>query len=323
MDRRSFLASLATSSGLALWGRPAHAQSYPLRPVRVVVPYSAGGTTDFTGRVVAEKMGELAGHNFVVENKTGAASVIGLKDVAGATPDGYSILFTDSTLSVLPTSNPGARIDPLAMFKPIGLCGVFPSVMVVHPSVKANTVAELVELAKANPGQFNFGSGGVGTVPHLQGEQFKLATGAPLQHVPYRGAAAALQDVVAGQIQLLFTAAPTAMSFIESGNLKLLATTGAERLPVADKAPTLVEAGYKDLVSAQWFGMLAPVKTPGPVVARLVELLSTALKTETTARKITGQGGFLKIGSPDDFARFIEAEIKTWGEVVRAAKIAT
>ncbi len=325
LSRRAFMrhcAAVAAGGSALPFVAPARAQSFPDRNIRVVVPYAAGGTTDFTGRLVCEKMGQLAGHAFYVENKTGAAGGIGMKDIAGSAPDGYSLLFMDSTMAVTPSMNPTAGIEPLKMFRPIGVVGTFPSVLVVHPDVPVKTVAELVAYAKANPGKINFGSGGVGTVPHLQGEQFRLVTGAPIQHVPYRGAAAALQDVVAGQIQMLFTAAPTALAFIQSGKLKLIATTGAERLPVVTEAPTLAESGYKDLVSVQWFGLLAPAKTPEPVVERLSDLLTQSLKDPVTGKKITDQGGFLKIGKPADFSSFVEAEIKLWADVVKTAKLA-
>jgi tripartite-type tricarboxylate transporter receptor subunit TctC len=326
LTRRSFLhASLGASVaslGITRLSGPAHAQSYPSRNVRMVVPYAAGGTTDFVARVVAEKMSELAnGYRFFVENKAGAAGAIGMKDVAASEPDGYTVLLGDSTMAVTPTLTPGAGIDPLKMFRPVSLIATFPSVLVVHPSVPAKTVDELIAYAKQNPGKMNFGSGGNGTVPHLQGEQFKLKTGTNLQHVPYRGAAAALQDVVAGQIQMLFTAAPTANAFIEGGQLRLIATTGAERLPIAAGVPTLVEAGVKDFVSSQWFGLLAPAKTPEPVVTRLNELAVQAARDPGVAKRITDQGGFLQPGSPEDFTRFIEGEIKSWGDIVRAAKV--
>jgi tripartite-type tricarboxylate transporter receptor subunit TctC len=273
-------------------------------------------------RVVAEKMSELAnGYRFFVENKAGAAGAIGMKDVAGSEPDGYTVLLGDSTMAVTPTLTPGAGIDPLKMFKPVSLIATFPSVLVVHPSVPAKTVDELIAYAKQNPGKMNFGSGGNGTVPHLQGEQFKLKTGTDLKHVPYRGASAALQDVVGGQIQMLFTAAPTANAFIEGGQLRLIATTGAERLPIAAQVPTLVEAGVKDFVSSQWFGLLAPAKTPAPVVARLNELAVQAARDPGVAKRITDQGGFMQPGSPEDFTRFIEGELKSWGDIVRAAKV--
>lgn len=326
LTRRSFLhASLAASVaplGSGWLSGAAHAQTYPSRNVRMVVPYAPGGTTDFVARVVAEKMSELAnGYRFFVENKAGAAGAIGMKDVAASEPDGYTVLLGDSTMAVTPTLTPGAGIDPLRMFKPVSLIATFPSVLVVHPSVPAKTVDELIAYAKQNPGKMNFGSGGNGTVPHLQGEQFKLKTGTNLQHVPYRGAAAALQDVVAGQIQMLFTAAPTANAFIEGGQLRLIATTGAERLPIAAQVPTLVEAGVKDFVSSQWFGLLAPAKTPEPIVARLNELAVQAARDPGVAKRITDQGGFLQPGSPEEFTRFIEGELKSWGDIVRAAKV--
>ena len=322
LTRRTFHGALAaTAAASALRSTAAFAQAYPTRNVRMVVPYSPGGTTDFVGRVIAEKMGDLAGHRFFVENKTGAAGAIGMKDVAGSAPDGYTVLMGDSTMAVTPTLNPAAAIDPLKMFRPVGLVATFPSVLVVHPSVPAKTVEELIAYAKQNPGKMNFGSGGNGTVPHLQGEQFKLKTGTNIQHVAYRGAAAALQDVVAGQIQMLFTAAPTAMAFIQGGQLRLIATTGAERLPIAAQVPTLVEAGVKDFVSSQWFGLLAPIKTPEPVVGRLNDLQLQAMRDPAVDKRITEQGGFLQPGSPDAFAQFIEEEVNTWGDVVRAAKV--
>lgn len=322
MDRRHFLTtSLLVSAAGILAGRPAFAQTYPTRPVRVVVPFTAGGTTDFAARLVCERMSQSAGQNFIVENKAGAAGVVGVKDVVGSQPDGYSLLFSDSSLAVTPTMNPGAKLEPLRTLQPIGLVGIFPSVLVVHPSVPAKTPQDFVDYAKANPGKVNFGSGGIGTVPHLQGEQFKIVTGAPITHVPYRGAAAALQDVVAGQIQMLFTAAPTALAFIQSGNLRLIATTGAERLPILADASTLAEAGYKELVSAQWFGLLAPAKTPQDVVARVTSLLSGALDDPATSKKITDQGGILQRGAPEDFTRFIGQEIDHWRGVIEAAKL--
>ena len=298
----------------------ARAQAYPTRPVRMVVPFSPGGTTDFVGRVVGEKMGEIAGQRFVVENRTGASGVIGMKDVGASAPDGYSILMGDSSMAVTPTLNPFAGMDTLKLFQPVGLAATFPSFLVVHPDVPVRTAAELIAYAKQNPGKLNFGSGGNGTVPHLQGEQFRLKTGIEIQHVPYRGAAAALQDVVGGQIQMLFTAGPTALPFIEGDRLRLLATTGAARLPMAAQAPTLLESGV-DFVSAQWFGLFAPIKTPAVIVSRLNELQRQAMADPTAAKRITEQGGFLQPGSPPDFTLFIEQEIRNWAEVIRVANL--
>lgn len=320
IDRRSFVSAGLSSGALTLLGHPAAAQAYPSRNVRMVVPFASGGTTDFTARVVAEKMSDIAGQRFFVENKTGAAGAIGLKDVAGSAPDGYTLAVTDTTVATAPSLNAKAGISP-ALFEPVCLFAVFPSVLVINPNVPANSLPELIDYAKKNPGKVNFGSGGVGTGPHLQGEFFKTAAQIQIQHVPYRGAAAALQDVIAGNIQILFTAAPTAMSFVKGGQLKLIATTGAERLPVANSVPTMVEAGLKGFVSAQWFGLLAPAKTPADIVARINEIAMKAIAEPSVGQRIIDQGGFPQPGKPAEFAKFIESEVKVWGDIIRTANV--
>jgi tripartite-type tricarboxylate transporter receptor subunit TctC len=324
MHRRAFLrVSLTTSAaaiGLAGSLPQALAQDYPSRTIQMVVGFAPGGTTDFVARLVGEKMGDILGQRFVVDNKAGAAGAIGTKGVARSDPDGYTVLMGDSTLAITPTLSPSAGIDPLKMLAPVGLVGTFPSVLVAHPSVPASNVSELIAYAKAHPGELNFGSGGIGTVPHLQGELFKLKTGTDIVHVPYKGNAAALQDLLGGSIQMMFAGTPTALAFIQSGQLKLLATTGKERLPIGVDAPTMLEAGI-DFVSAQWFGMLAPAGTPPEIVNRLNEALQQAMQDPEVAKHLTEQGGFLRPGSPEDFATFIADEVKAWGDVVRAAKV--
>jgi tripartite-type tricarboxylate transporter receptor subunit TctC len=286
----------------------------------MVVGFAPGGTTDFVARLVGEKMGGTLGQRFVVDNKPGAAGAIATKGVARSDPDGYTVLMGDSSLAITPTLSPSAGIDPLKMLAPVGLVGTFPSVLVVHPSVPASNVSELIAYAKAHPGELNFGSGGIGTVPHLQGELFKLKTGTDIVHVPYKGNAAALQDLLGGSIQMMLAGAPTALAFIQNGQLKLVATTGKERLPIGVDAPTMLEAGI-DFVSAQWFGMLAPAGTPPAIVNRLNEALQQAMQDPEVAKHLTEQGGFLRPGSPEDFATFIADEVKAWGDVVRAAKV--
>jgi len=288
--------------------------------VRLIVPFSAGGTTDFVARLVADRMGAISGHTLVVDNRTGASGMVGLREVATATPDGYTLAMTDTTIAIMPSLMGKSAVTP-DMLAPICLVATFPSVLVIHPSVPANTVGELIDYAKKNPGKINFGSGGVGTGPHLQGELFKSMAKIEIQHVAYRGAASALQDVVAGHIQLLFTAAPTAMAYVRSGQLKLLATTGAERLPVAANVPTMIEAGLKDYVSQQWFGLVAPAKAPPEIVAGANKLARAAIADESVGPRIVAQGGFLKPGTPDDFAQFIAREAKQWGDIIRTAGV--
>jgi tripartite-type tricarboxylate transporter receptor subunit TctC len=319
IDRRVFL-SAAISTGTLLSLRAARADGYPSRNVRVIVPFSAGGTTDFVARLVAERMGAMSGQPFVVENRTGASGMVGLREVAVAAPDGYTLAMTDTTIAIMPSLMAKSAVTP-EMVAPVCLVATFPSVLVIHPSVPANTVGELIDYAKKNPGKLNFGSGGVGTGPHLQGELFKSMAKIEIQHVAYRGAASALQDVVAGHIQLLFTAAPTAMAYVRSGQLKLLATTGAERLPVAANVPTMIEAGLKDYVSEQWFGLIAPLQTPPETVASANKLARAAIADPSVGPRIVAQGGFIKPGTPDDFVWFIARESKQWGDIIHAAGV--
>jgi tripartite-type tricarboxylate transporter receptor subunit TctC len=318
IDRRVFLSG-GISAG-ALIAVRARAEAYPDRTARMIVPFSAGGTTDFVARLVADRMGAMSGQTFVVENRTGSSGMVGLREVAVAAPDGYTLAMTDTTIAIMPSLMAKPPVTP-DMFAPVCLVATFPSVLVSHPSVPASTVGELIDYAKKNPGKLNFGSGGIGTGPHLQGELFKSMAKIEIQHVAYRGAASALQDVVAGHIQLLFTAAPTAMAYVRAGQLKLLATTGAERLPVAASVPTMIEAGLKGYVSEQWFGLLAPAKTPPEIVARASKLARAAIADPNVGPRIVAQGGFLKPGTPDDFAQFIASELKQWGDIIRTAGV--
>ena len=319
MHRRQFMAGTAALAA-SVHSSPVRAQDYPARNVRVVVPYAPGGGTDFVGRVVTEQMAAIAKQGFVVENKGGAAGAVGIRDVAAATPDGYTLLVMDTALVILPAINPKSGLSP-SMLAPVALLGILPLVLVAHPSLPADTVPELIEYAKQNPDKLNFCSGGTGTSPHLLGELLKIRAGIEMRHVPYRGAAPALTDVVGGSVQLMFTIVPVASSFIANGQLKALATTGAERLAMLDKVPTMVEAGIKDYVAVQWFGLFAPARTPEPIVRRLNSLAMTAVADAAVAKRIVDQGGIAKPGSAADFARFIEAETISWGEIARTAKV--
>lgn len=320
LTRRQLLAG-ATAAGAVLAGPgAAGAQGFPTRQIRFVCPYPAGGTTDFLTRILAEKLGELVGQRVLVENRAGAAGVIGMKEVAGSQPDGHTIVMTDTSIAITPTLNPGAGLDPRA-FAPVILAAAFPSVLVVHPSVPARTLPELIALARANPGKLNFGSGGIGTGPHLHGEMFKAKAGLSIEHIAYRGNAPALQDLVAGQIQVLFTGGPTASSHIAAGTLRLIATTGSERLPAFKDTPTALEQGLQGFVAEQWFGVLAPAATPPQVVERLNQLLRAALADGALSQRIADQGGIPKPGTPDAFASYIVSETAAWAEVIRTARI--
>jgi tripartite-type tricarboxylate transporter receptor subunit TctC len=299
----------------------AGAETFPTRNIRLVVPFAPGGTSDFIARVVAKRMSELGGQLVYVENKTGATGTVAMWDVARATPDGYTLILADTTMGIVPSFMPKAGIDPMKMFQPVALVATVPSLLVIHPSVPATTVAELTAYAKANPGKLNFASGGIGTGPHLQGEMFKSMAGLDIAHVPYRGAGAALQDVVGGRVELLFTGGPTALPLVESGQLRAIATTGATRYAALPSVPTMVESGFKDFVSLFWFGIATTAGTPEPVVRRLNELVVAAARDPAVATRIVEQGGTIQAGSPADFGRFIEDEIARWGQVIAAAGI--
>jgi tripartite-type tricarboxylate transporter receptor subunit TctC len=314
-DRRRLLAA-----GAVLLAAPARAQTFPARQIRFVCPYPPCGTTDFITRILAERLTETIGQRVLVENRAGAAGVLGMREVAASEPDGHTIVMTDTSISITPTLNPGAGLDPRA-FAPVVLAATFPSVLVVHPSVPARTLPELIAHAKANPGKLNFGSGGIGTGPHLHGEMFKWRAGLDIVHVAYRGNAPALADLLGGQIQILFTGTPTAGSHIQAGSLRLVATTGSERLPAFRDTPTAIEQGLAEFVAEQWFGVLAPAATPAAVVARLNEMFAAALREPSIATRIAEQGGIPRGGSPQVFAAHIAREATAWADVIRAARI--
>lgn len=317
LDRRCLLAAAAYA---ALAPHVAWAQTFPARQIRFVCPYPPGGTTDFITRILAERLTETIGQRVLVENRAGAAGVLGMREVAGSEPDGHTIVMTDTSIAITPTLNPGAGLDQRA-FAPVVLAATFPSVLVVHPSVPARTVPELIAHARANPGKLNFGSGGIGTGPHLHGEMFRWRAGIDIEHVAYRGNAPALADLLGGQIQMLFTGTPTAGSHIQAGTLRLIATTGSERLPAFRDTPTAIEQGLAGFVAEQWFGVLAPAATPAATVQRLNELLVAAIRDPGITSRIVEQGGIPKPGTAADFAAHIARETTAWADVIRAARI--
>jgi len=315
--RRTVLTGALAAPFLATQVR---AQAPSGRQIRFVVPYPPGGTTDFITRILAERMGEATGTRVLVENRAGAAGVVGLREVAGSAPDGTTIAMTDTSIAITPTLNPGSNLSP-AQFAPVILAAGFPSVLVVHPSVPARNLPELIAHARANPGRLNFGSGGVGTGPHLQGELFKWRAGIEIEHVAYRGNAPALADLLGGQIQILFTGTPTAIQHIRAGTLRLIATTGDRRLSAFPDMPTAVEQGLREFVTQQWFGVLAPAGTPAPLVEGLNAMLRQALTDRTIAGRIDEQGGIPMPGTPAEFAAYIAAETQVWADVIRQARI--
>jgi len=297
------------------------AADYPTRPVRMVVAYAPGGTTDFTARVVAPKLAELLGQTVVVDNRPGAGSILGTDLVAKGTPDGYTIMMADTTYGIIPAIYAKLPFDVQKDFTAISQIMTVPNALVVHPSVAARSVKELVALAKAKPGELTFGSGGVGTPLHMAGEQLKVAAGINMLHVPHKGAAPAMASLLGGQITLVFPTLTLAVPQVKAGKLRGLAVTSARRAAAFPDMPTMSEAGYPAVNATSWFGLVAPARAPKPVLNRLGAETAKIVKMADVRERIEAQHGQVVGSSPAEFAKFVAAEIANWTEVARAGNI--
>ncbi|MBO0755676.1 MAG: tripartite tricarboxylate transporter substrate binding protein, partial [Bradyrhizobiaceae bacterium] len=292
---------------------------YPERPVRIVVGFSAGASADVAARIVAEDLSKTLGQRFVVENRPGAASNSAAVGVAKAEADGYT-LFLGSVANVINASlKKAASVDLRQEFEPIALICALPNILVVHPSVKATTVKELVALAKSEPHKLNFGSAGAGTSPHLSGELFKTMAGIDMVHVPYGGTAQAAQDLVGGRLHLMFAPASTALPQVEAGNLRAIAWTTAARGASLPDLPTVAESGLPGFDTSIWFGLLAPLGTPDAIRDRLAEGVRRALRSEEVLKSFRAQGIEPLKGGPAAFAEYIGLEMTKWSKVAAKA----
>jgi len=297
-----------------------HAQApYPNHPVRIVVPFPAGGTTDILARATAQKLTETLGQPFVVENRPGAAGNIGAEIVAKSPPDGYTMLMgTVGTHAINASLYEKMPYDHVKDFVPVVLVAGVPNVLVVHPSVPAKSVQELIAYAKANPGKLNFASSGSGTSIHLSGELFKTMTGVSMQHVPYKGSAPALADLTGGQVQLMFDNLPSALPLIKAGKLRALAVTSLARASALPDVPTVAESGLPGFEASSWFGLLAPAGTPKDVITKVNAEVAKWLATPEAKEKLASQGAIVASGlTPDDFTRHIASETTKWQKVVK------
>jgi len=312
--RACLVALVAIAAPLA-----AAAQDYPTRPVVLVSPFPPGGSVSLVARIVAEKMGETLGQSIVVENRGGAGGTIGARSVAKSPPDGYTLLLGyTGTLAIGPSMYPNAGFDPRKDFAPVGRIGTAPTLLVVHPSVPVHSVAELIAYARANPGKLNFGSAGIGTVGHLAGELMATMAGLRLVHVPYKGTGPAITDLLGGHIPMMFTPVPTAHAQAESGLLRALAVTGAERSSLLPNVPTVAESGLPGYEAALRYGLLAPAGTPRAIIERLNKELRTALAAEDVRSRLAADGAEVLPSSPEQYAADIDREEATWSKVVNA-----
>ena len=321
--RRAAVAAAAILSSLLMANLPTQAQdNYPSRPVRMIVPFSAGGPTDIVGRVMGAKMGEVLGQQFVIDNRTGAGGNIGAEAVAKATPDGYTILMaTVSTNAINPGLYAHLAYDPVNGFTPLGRVGVTPTLLLVNPSIPVKDVKSLIALLKANPGKYTYGSSGLGSILHLCGEEFKAkAGGLDVVHVPYKGSAPMDTDLMGGQIAMAFDATPTAMPLAQSGKVRALAAGMAQRLAAMPDLPTLQEEGLQGFECYTWNALLAPAGTPQPVVNKLNAAINKALADPAVSGALEKAGINPTPGStPQSSAEFVKAELAKWAPIIKAS----
>ncbi|HWI13492.1 MAG TPA: tripartite tricarboxylate transporter substrate binding protein [Burkholderiales bacterium] len=302
------------------WTATAGAQAFPSKPIRVVITYPPGGSTDVVGRALAAKLTEGLGQQVVVDNRGGAGGIIGTDIVAHAAPDGYTVLLgTSAGMSINPLLHKKLPYNVQRDFVPVSLVVVNPQALVAHPAVAASNVQELIKLARAKPGQINYASPGVGSPNHMGMELLKSMTGINVVHVPYKGGGPAMTELLAGQVQLLFNSIPSVLPQVKAGRLKALAVGSARRSPAMPDVPTVAESGVPGYEYATWYGLFAPAGTPRPVVAILSKAVDTALSSPDLAQSLAAQGSEPNPGTPDQLARFMKAEHERWSRVVKAA----
>jgi tripartite-type tricarboxylate transporter receptor subunit TctC len=297
------------------------ADDYPARPLRMVLPFPPGGSTDRIGRLVAEKMGIGLKQPVVVDYRPGAGGNIGIGMVAKAAPDGYSVLLSSSTIAVSPSMYKKLDYDTLRDLAPIGLAARIPTVVCIHPSVPANSLQDLIRIARSHPGKLSYGSGGVGTTNHLATEMLLALTQTKMLHVPYKSTAGALLSMVSGESDLVVISTSAAIPLIQSGRVRALAVLRKERIAVLPQVPTSAEAGLPQWQANTWYGVLTRAGTPAPVIDRLAGALVRGLKDPDTAQKLSLVGAEVVTSSPEEFRSYLAAEIRQMGEIVRTAGI--
>jgi len=320
ISRRQFVSQVAGMATLSSFSRAVEAQTYPERPVRIIVPFAPGGPADALARLIAEKLSKL-GQQFYVENQAGAGGNLGMGAGARASPDGYTITIVGPSFVVNPSLYPKIPYDPQKDFAPVTLAAVSPNVLVIHPSIPATTVKELISFLKDNPGKHSFAHPGKGTTAQLSGEMFRRSLDLDIVPVSFNGSAPAIQSTLGGHTPIAFTVATPAVPQVKEGLLRALAVTSAKRLPVLPDIPTLAEAGLPNQESDSLMGVLAPARTPEAIITLLNREIVSAINQPDIAEKLAGLGFEAVASSPTEFAARIESDISKWAQVIRAANI--
>jgi tripartite-type tricarboxylate transporter receptor subunit TctC len=297
------------------------AQSYPAKPIRIIVATAAGGGTDFNGRLVAQKLTEQTGQQAIVENRAGASTIIGTEAVARAAPDGYTLLAAQSTITINPSMFAKLPYDVIRDFAPVSHTLTAPNILTVHPSVPVRTVKEFVALAKAKPGSLTYGSAGLGTSPHLSGELLKALAKIDLLHVAYKGSGPSVISLIAGETDVGFPSVPASIQHIKAGKLRGIAVTTRTRAQALPDVPSIAEGGVPGYEATQWFGILAPAGTPRAVIDKLYQEIARGLRSAELKQRLVAEGMELVVSTPEEFASYIRSETDKWAKVIKSAGI--
>jgi tripartite-type tricarboxylate transporter receptor subunit TctC len=321
LHRKQFLHLAACVAALPVVSRIARAQTYPTRPVRIIVPFAPAGPTDVLARLIAQKLSQNLGQQFIIENQVGAGGNIGMGNAARAAPDGNTIVFVSTSFIVNPSLFAKIPYNPYKDFAPVTLAAVSPNLLSIHPSIPAKDVKELIAFLKANPGKYSFASAGVGTTPHLSGELFKLSQKLDLVHVPFSGSGPAIQSALGGHTPIAFTVITPAVPQVKEGKLRALAVTTPKRSPALPEVPTLAQAGLPDQEADTMQGILVPAGTPKPIIDLLHREIVKAMDLPNVKEKLVALGYEAVASTPDEFAARIRTEIPKWGKVIHDANI--
>jgi tripartite-type tricarboxylate transporter receptor subunit TctC len=295
----------------------ANAQTWPARPIHLIVPFPPGGVTDIVGRIIAQRLSEGLGQPIVVENRGGGAGSIGAQLAAKSSPDGYTLLMATATHAINVTLMPNTGFDLTKDVVPVSLVASVPLLLAVNPKLPVTDVKSLVAYAKANPGKLNFASGSTGSASHLAGEMLKTMAGVQMTHIPYKGGGPALQDVIAGHVGLMFENMPSILPHVQAGRLRGIATTGPKRSPAIPELPTMIESGFPGFEAGSWYGLFAPIGTPPEVIERLHREVVNALKNPEMQKQLLAQGAEPIGNSPQEFTSFINAEVAKWAKAIK------